>query len=161
MAREDNIRRHEALYAFLKAGDWAGFIAAFPEKCLFNVFGHTPLSGSFTDRDEFFANGAEERATRLAPGAQFATKSRILIADDHYSVGLMETAAMGTNGVPYDQQYIQILGHRDGQIVEYWEYLDTVVLESVIYDNHLATPRAAPRNPIDILFAVAGSDGGN
>jgi hypothetical protein len=151
MSKEENVRRHEMIYAYLRKGNWAGFISMFPKKCLFNVFGHTPLSGSWTDRDEFFAQGAEVRATQLKPGGIFAIRSRIVVADDYHSVGLMETDAMGTNGIPYDQHYIQILGHKDGEIVEYWEFFNTTVLEAVIYDNHLQKPRTRPANALDIL----------
>ena len=151
MSREDNIRVHESLFEALRAGDWNRFIGTFPADCQFNVFGQTPLSGTFNDRDKFFANGAEERATMLEPGGKFAIKSRILIADDRYSVGLMETKAMGTNGVPYEPQYVIILGFKNGKIVEYWEYFDTAVLEAVIFDNHLQKPRRKVPNPIDIM----------
>ncbi|HKT72555.1 MAG TPA: hypothetical protein VJQ47_06665 [Steroidobacteraceae bacterium] len=157
MSREDNVARHRQLYAYLRAGDWAGFIGAFPKVGLFNVFGHTPLSGSWTDRDEFFANGADVRATKLRPGGTFALRSRMVVADDYYTVGMMETDAQGTNGVAYDQHYIQIIGHRGGKLVEYWEFFNTTVLEAVIYDNPLGMLRNRPRNPVDILISTTGS----
>lgn len=115
MSKEDNIGRHEQIYAHLRNGDWAGFWGMFPKKGLFNIFGHTPLSGCWTDRDELMAKTAEANAEKICPGGMFAKRSRILVADEYYSVGLMETDAMGTNGVHYDQHYIQIVGHRDGQ----------------------------------------------
>ena len=155
MSREENIRRHEKIYTDLREANWESFINSFPEKCLFCVFGHTPLSGRWTDRDEFFGFSADLRATQLEPGGQFAVRSRVLVADEYYSVGLMETDAMGTNGVPYDQHYIQILGHKDGEIVEYWEFFNSTVLEAVIYENHLDQPRTPPSNPIDILESWA------
>jgi ketosteroid isomerase-like protein len=155
MSKAENVRRHEQLYAFLREGDWAGFIGSFPKKCLFNVFGATPLSGRWTDRDEFFGQGAEVRATKLVPGGTFASRSRVFIADEHFSVGMMETDATGTNGTPYEQHYIQVVGHKDGQIVEYWEFFDSTILEAVIFDNFLGNKRPKPSNPVDILESWA------
>lgn len=142
--RADNIALIEEYYACLHSGDFDGLAALHSEDVAFNMLGSTPVSGRWEGKAECFGPLVADLVVgKLVPGKfQFAVKWRIMSADDHCVVGIMQGGGPGLNGGQYDQTYCQVftIGERDGvaRIVELHEFYDTALVELVLNDNPTA-----------------------
>lgn len=149
MTIEENKAIATQWYEALRANDMDGMVALYAETGSFNVFGRTPISGAWTDRNAFFDNALPKIMGGLAE-VKFATRYRILMADERYVCAMMEGQGTGKNGKDYPQQYTQIFGIEDGKIVEFFEWFDTALVEEVIFDNALARGDTPPETRVDI-----------
>jgi ketosteroid isomerase-like protein len=141
----------ERWYTALAEGDVDGVIAGFHRDLVASVIGSTPVSGKFEGRDAFLAGTLGVVYAALDPQqSQFAQNWTIFAVDGQRVVGLMTGDAMGSNGRPYDSVYCQLFTIGDGQIIEYFEFLDTVVIESALFDNPLARPSELQREKLSI-----------
>ena len=82
-------------------------------------------------------------------------------AGGDYAVLLLRGGLPTITGGRYDQNYMQCFRVVDGQVVENHELLDSVMLETQVYAKRLATPRAAPAEPLAPrrLAAETANDG--
>ena len=110
--------------------------------------GHA-LSGRWEGKAECFGPLVADLVVgKLVPGEfQFAQKWRIMSADDHCVVGIMQGGGPGLNGEMYHQTYCQVFTIESGEIVELHEFYDTAMVERVLNDNPTErppTPQARP-----------------
>ena len=140
--RDDNVALVERWYGALAEGDLETFNAVHHEDCVYNISGHTPISGQ--------VHGMANLTTHVTPlvfGAldmdnyRFCTRHQIMCADDTRVVGIMESDGPGLNGVRYDQRYLHIFQCVGGHITQVWEFFDTALANAVMfYDPDLVVP---------------------
>ena len=156
MATSDDARSVvERWYTALAAGDVDGVVAGFHSDVVASVIGSTPVSGRFEGRDAFLAGTLGVVFESLDPEQiRFAKSWSIFAVDGPRVVGLMTGDAVAKNGRPYDSIYCQLFTIGDGQIVEYLEFVDTVVVEAALFDNPLTRPSEPQRAPMSITHLV-------
>jgi uncharacterized protein len=144
----------ERWYTALAAGDFDGVIAAFHPDVIASVIGSTPVSGKFTGRDQFIMGTLGVLLDALDPQqTRFAGSWSIFSVDGQRVVGMMTGDAVAKNGRPYNSVYCQLFTIGDGQIIEYLEFADTVVIEAAIFDNPLVRPSKLHRKPLGLSAA--------
>jgi ketosteroid isomerase-like protein len=138
-------------YGALAAGDIDGVVAAFQKDVRASVVGTTLVSGRYEGRDAFLYGTMGVDVEELDPErTQFAKRWSIFAVDGPHVVGMMSGDAIAKSGHPYNGTYCQVFTIRGDQIVEYVEFVDTVLIEAALFDNHLAQPRSLEREPLSI-----------
>ena len=64
--------------------------------------------------------------------------------DEHRVVAFMEADGNATNGERYNQRYCQTFGFRDGLIAEVFEFFDSTLAQTALWDNRLTKPEMPP-----------------
>ena len=157
MSNSDDVRSVVARwYTALAAGDVDGVVTGFHPDVVASVIGSTPVSGRFKGRDAFLAGTLGVVFDSLDPGqTRFAKTWSVFAVDGQRVVGLMTGDAVAKNGRPYNSIYCQLFTIGDGQIVEYLEFVDTVVVEAALFDNPLVRPSEMRREPMTITDLVS------
>ncbi len=136
MSQSANRALVEQWYQALKEKDLDRFVRVHHVDCVYNISGHSPISGQ--------VRGIGTLMDHVLPvvfGAldvevfQFCTKQKIVCEDSERIVGIMETDGPGTNGVRYDQRYVHMFGFRDGKIDRVWEFFDTALAAAVMFPD--------------------------
>ena len=121
----------------------------------------SPVSGRFTGKDFLQNVAAPEVFGRLQMDTfRFATKWKFMCADEQQVVAFMEADDQAANGERYNQRYCQTFGFRDGKIAGVFEYFDSTLAQSALWDNRLAEPahvreRPCFRSPRQVSFLAA------
>jgi ketosteroid isomerase-like protein len=151
----------ERWYEALAAGELVGVIAAFHPAVVAGIIGSTSFSERFTGRDHFtmetlraLMDALDHQQTRLAGSWS------IISADGQRVVGTMTGDMAAENGRPDDSAYRQQFAIGDGQIIEYLEFADTVLIEAAIFDNPLERPSELQREPLSLTAAGRARNGG-
>lgn len=132
----------EQWYRALQNVDLEAFTKVHAPDCVYNVSGHTPISGR-CDFQQLTAEVLPQVFGRLdLTQFRFGINPKIMCADGSRVVGVMEADGSGTNGVRYDQRYCHIFEVRDGLIREVWEFFDTQLAASVLFYD----PENSPTN---------------
>lgn len=149
--REANIRLAESYYQALERGDFEALAHLHADDVVFNLIGHTPVSGRWVGKAECFGPLVEELVVgKLVPETvQFSRKWKIMCADEDRVVGLMYGGGKATNGEDYLQTYCQIMTIRDGKIAELHEFFDTALVELALNDNPTVKDPTVPDRPFD------------
>ena len=144
--RAANIALIERYYQSLHDGDMEQLAALHSDDVAFNMLGSTPVSGRWEGRAECFGPVVADGVLgKLKPGHfQFANKWRIMCADDHRVVGIMQGGGPGLNGEQYDQTYCQVFTITNGAISELHEFYDTALVELVLNNNPTQKPPTPP-----------------
>ena len=152
MSNSDDARSVVARwYTALAAGDVDAVVAGFHPDVVASVIGSTPVSGRFKGRDAFLAGTLGVVFDSLDPGqTRFAKTWSVFAVDGQRVVGLMTGDAVAKNGHPYNSIYCQLFTINDAQIIEYVEFVDTVVVENALFDNPLTRPPERRRSPMSI-----------
>jgi len=112
-------------YQALADSDVEAFLSLQQDDVVYNVNGNTPVSGSFTGKDFLQNVVAPEVFGRLQMDSfRFATKWKIMCADEQRIVAFMEADGNAANGERYNQRYCHTFGFRDGKIAEVFEFFD-------------------------------------
>lgn len=136
MSKAENRALVEQWYTALATMDLDLFVAVHSEDCVYNISGHSPISGQ--------VRGIRTLMDHVLPivfGAlktdefRFCTRQKIVCADDERVVGIMEADGPGSNGVRYDQRYVHMFGFRNGKIGQVWEFFDTALANAVLFAN--------------------------
>ncbi|MEO9635491.1 MAG: nuclear transport factor 2 family protein [Parasphingorhabdus sp.] len=115
----------DAYYAALAAMDVDGFEALHHSDVVYNVSGHTIISGRY----ESFA-----ALKQVLPAIfealdfeqfQFAVKWRVMNDGPDGATAIMEAKGVARNGQRYDQRYAHIFSFRNGKIASVHEFFDT------------------------------------
>lgn len=139
MSREDDLKLVNAWYESLATGNLDQFRAIHSEDAVYNISGHTPISGQVSFPDLL------QHVLPVVFGAldqsrfRFCTRHKIVCADDTRIVGVMEADGPATNGVRYDQRYVHMFTCRDGKISTVWEFFDTALANAAMF--HLPNMR--------------------
>jgi ketosteroid isomerase-like protein len=148
MTREACVQLVASFYLALAKLDTDLFWSVQATDVIYNISGHSPISGRIQGRDAIVADilpavfGGLDLAT-----FRFATRWKIICQDDHRIVCVMEADGHGRNGVRYDQRYVHVFGFRDGLISELWEFFDTALADAVLFTPQAAVPRSAHLQP--------------
>lgn len=158
--REANIALATRYYGALAEGDFEGLAALHSDDVVFNLLGSTPVSGRWVGKAECFGPlVADGVVGKLVPETvQFSRKWRIMSADDHCVVGIMQGGGMGKNGHEYLQTYCQIMTIRDGLITELHEFFDTALVELALNDNPTAKGPSEVKRPFRFPSEEGGGD---
>ena len=140
--RATHIALIERYYQCLHHGDMEQLAALHSDDVAFNMIGSTPVSGRWEGKAECFGPVVADGVLgKLQPDQfHFAQKWRIMCADDHRVVGIMQGGGPGLNGEQYDQTYCQVFTITNGAISELYEFYDTALVELVLNDNPTCKP---------------------
>lgn len=123
----------EDWYKSLKTVDLALFQSIHAPDCIYNVSGHSPISGR-CDFPTLMKDVLPQVFGRLDIAKfKFALKHRIMCQDEHRVVGMMEADGPGTNGKRYDQRYCHTFEFRGDKISQVWEFFDTELARGVLF----------------------------
>ena len=146
MPKQMNRELAQAWYESLSVGDLEQFVAIHDPAVIYNIGGHTPISGQ--------VKGIQNLMEQIVPvvfGAldmnnmQFCKRFEIVCADDNRAVGIMEADGLGNNGIRYDQRYVHMFSARDGKLTQVWEFFDTALANAVMFtDPELRIPCVDP-----------------
>jgi ketosteroid isomerase-like protein len=129
-------------YEALAKVDLEAFMTLHAPDCIYNVSGHTPISGR-CDFSQLCADVLPQVFSRIdVANFRFATTWKIVCQDDQRVVGMMEADGVGTNGLRYDQRYLHVFEVRDGLIREVWEFFDTELAAKVLFYDPENSPTA-------------------
>jgi uncharacterized protein len=135
---------HEKLvttfYEALAKSDVELFLSVQTDDVVYNMSGHTPISGRVVGKKVLM----EDVLSLVFPGLQmdtmkFATKWKILCADDRRVVCIMEADGLGINGK-----------RRDDKISGMWEFFDTALANDVLFNA--AAPGTNSKNIAPFSF---------
>jgi ketosteroid isomerase-like protein len=134
----------EDYYRAMGADDFDHVVSLHDPDVVCWMSGRSLVSGRFQGRTELYAHMGEHVLGPLVPGEPYVKGSRIAIVDGDITVGLLHGGLPAKDGGRYDQFYLQIFRFEDGLIREIVEMFDTVMVETRLMKNRLATPRGAP-----------------
>lgn len=132
-------------YEALADWDIERFWACQSPDVVYNISGHTPISGRVKGRTAMEAkilppvfNGLDQQRF------QFTERWGVVCESETRVVAVMEADGLAKNGLRYDQRYIHIFDFRDGLIAEVWEFFDTALAEAALFAPPFdRQPRAA------------------
>jgi len=137
-------------YQALADSDVEAFLSLQQDDVVYNVNGNTPVSGSFTGKDFLQNVVAPEVFGRLQMDSfRFATKWKIMCADEQRIVAFMEADGNAANGERYNQRYCHTFGFRDGKIAEVFEFFDSTLAQKALWDNPLSEPESVPEREFE------------
>lgn len=144
--------------ACLREGDFPRLVTLHHPDLVCSLLGTSGVSGRYRGRDAFFAHTFKHVLGKLAETDESYLKDyRIGCASDHRAALLLHGGLPTRRGGRYDQHYLQIFHVVDGLIVEIHELLDTVMLETEIFDRTLRQPRSMPAEPLRPSLAIAAA----
>jgi hypothetical protein len=134
----------------LATGNHELFWQIHAKNVIYNISGHTVISGRIQGRERM----KNEIAAYVFGGldlarSRFATKWKIMCADEDRVVAMMEADCYASNGVQYDQRYLHIFAFRDNQISEVWEFFDTDLANRALFTPEHAVPRSTAHTAFD------------
>ena len=136
MIQADNRALVEQWYKALATTDLDLFVSVHHQDCVYNISGHSPISGQIRGIETLMENVLPVVFGALKMDEfQFCTKQKIVCADHERVVGIMEADGPGTNGVRYDPRYVHLFGFRDGKIAQVWEFFDTALANAVLFPD--------------------------
>lgn len=137
-------------YQALADLDVEAFLSLHQDDVVYNVNGSTPVSGRFEGK-EFLQNVVTpEVFGRLQMDTfRFASKWKIMCADEQRVVAFMEADGLAANGERYNQRYCQTFGFRDGKIAEVFEFFDSTLAQNALWSNRLAEPETPPEQQFE------------
>lgn len=130
----DHRQRVRDFYQALAEWDVARVWSRQSVDVVYNISGHTPISGRVHGRAAMEAEILPPVFEALeASRFQFAKQWSVVCESDDRIVAMMEADGPAKNGVRYDQRYLHIFDFRDGVIVEVWEFFDTALAEAALF----------------------------
>ena len=136
MSQSANRGLVEQWYRTLAEQDMERFVGVHHVDCVYNISGHSPISGQIRGIDTLMEHVLPVVFAALdAEVFQFCTKQKIVCEDGERIVGIMEADGPGANGVRYDQRYVHMFGFRDGKIDRVWEFFDTALAAAVMFPD--------------------------
>lgn len=133
----------ESWMTSLATGDQEAFWQIHAEDVVYNISGHSVISGQVRGRKAMMEEIVPHVFKALdLERSRFATKWKVMCDDGTRIVTIMEADCQGLNGVQYDQRYLHIFGFRGGQISEVWEFFDTDLANRALFTPEHAVPRA-------------------
>lgn len=150
MSEDPRLLLVERFYRALATFDIELFWSVQTADVVYNISGHTPISGRIQGRDKIQSDILPPVFAALRMDSfRFATKWQVICADDHRIVCFMEADGEGVNGIRYDQRYVHIFAFRDGKISGLWEFFDTALANSVMFTPEADVKRSLDLGPFD------------
>lgn len=140
-----NRRIVESWYTSLKAGDLETFEQIHSEDIIYDISGHSNISGRHLGRKKWFEQLAGQVMGSLHPeDFDFCTKFRIIAEDGDTLVGMMEADGPTKTGERYDQRYLHVFYLTDGVITRVIEFFDTELAAKTVLAACKPVPPDAP-----------------
>jgi ketosteroid isomerase-like protein len=135
-------------YQALADMDVEAFLSLQQDDVAYNVHGNTPVSGHFAGKD-FLQNVVAPQVfgNLQIDTFRFATKWKVMCADEQRVVAFMEADGYAVNGERYNQRYCHVFGFRDGKIAQVFEFFDSALAQRALFDNPLTKPETPPEQP--------------
>ena len=127
----------ERYFGHLAAGDGRAAFALMAPDVRYRVAGSTPISGERVGVSAMLEHTIRPFVGRLRGGAIQLHPSE-LIAEGERVVALAVSEAEALDGRPYRNEYAIVFRVQDGQITEVLEFLDTVLVETVVFGKALS-----------------------
>ena len=147
-------KTHEALvndfYRALATGDMDLFVGIHHADVVYNISGHTPISGQVRGMKALLEDILPQVFPALQMDSfQFSKKWKIVCADDRRIVCMMEADGLGTNGTRYDQRYVHMFEFRGDKISGVWEFFDTALANAVMFADPSASKTGGTLPPFE------------
>lgn len=147
-------KTHEALvndfYRALATGDMDLFVGIHHADVVYNISGHTPISGQVRGMKALLEDILPQVFPALQMDSfQFSKKWKIVCADDRRIVCMMEADGLGTNGTRYDQRYVHMFEFRGDKISAVWEFFDTALANAVMFADPSASKTGGTLPPFE------------
>lgn len=151
MSRKENIEIVHRFYKTLNTFDLEGYFALLDPKIEYHMSGNTVFSGIWRGIDEVkrLLNEVFERF--IPETCDFGRVYRIICADDNGAVAIMYGKGKTILDREYNQIYLHAFKILNGKITRFYDFYDTVMLESAIFGNDLQTPQKPATSRIDCL----------
>jgi ketosteroid isomerase-like protein len=111
------------------AGDDGAFWRLLHPDVHYTVIGSTPVSGTYTSREDFFQRALFPMGALLAEGARPVEVD--IVAEGPRVVLMWSGRGRMSNGAPYDNSYCWVLDVEDGRIRRIKAYLDTALVNDL------------------------------
>jgi uncharacterized protein len=136
MPPQSNVDLVNAWYDALAVGSIEKFVAVHSPDVVYNISGHTPISGQIRGMGTLLENVLPVVFGALDMNQfRFCKRRKIVCADDERIVGVMEADGPAINGTRYDQRYVHIFAFRNGKINEVWEFFDTALANAAMFHS--------------------------
>lgn len=124
----------ERWYSALQAGDLDTFRDLHHEDVIYDISGHSVISGRQCGRDKMLnvVVPAVMAALNLEEFT-FCTQYKIVAAEGNCVVGVMEADGKAARGGRYDQRYVHIFELDNGRIQRVMEFFDTELAAQVLF----------------------------
>ena len=149
MKNPTHTRLVEDWYRSLETVDLALFQSVHAPDCVYNVSGHSPISGQ-CDFATLMRDVLPQVFGRLDIAKfKFAIKQKIVCQDENRVVGMMEADGPGTNGKRYDQRYMHMFEFKGDKISQVWEFFDTALADGVLFYDPENSPTRGKMAPFE------------
>jgi ketosteroid isomerase-like protein len=120
--------------AAVAVGDGPTVRERFAESATWQLFGDTPMSGTWTGRDTIIAEFLAGALGSYEPGS-IRLEITVTVADGGRAVVEWTSRARTLRGEPYENLCIGAFTVRDGKIQAVREYMDTADAQGMLFDR--------------------------
>ena len=143
MSDNPNLHLVEDFYQALSSGDVELFWRIQTDDVVYNMSGHTVISGRMQGKKNMSADIVPYVFGGLQMDSfRFSKKWKVMCADERRVAVIMEADGLATNGVRYDQRYVHLFEFRDGLISIVWEFFDTQLANAALFHPAANVPRS-------------------
>jgi uncharacterized protein len=129
MSTAENKKLIQEAFAAWARGDGAAFFNLLADDVRWTVIGSTPVSRTFTSKQDFLAGAAQPLTAKLA--APIVPSIRAVIAEGDLIVLQWDGRSSAKNGTIYYQTYCWVMRIEGGKVREGTAYLDTALIEQI------------------------------
>lgn len=123
----------ERWYRALETQDLEAFRALHRADCVYNISGHTPISGR-VEMPALMQHVLPAVFGRLEMQRfRFGVRRGVVCAEGRRVVGMMEADGPTVDGLRYDQRYIHIFDVSGDRLTEVWEFFDTALANAALF----------------------------
>ena len=131
---KEHRNRVSEFYMALAQQDIARFWSCQKKDVVYNISGHTPISGRVEGRPAMEGNILPAVFDGLdLERFRFTKRWTVVCESEKRIVAIMEADGPAKNGVRYDQRYVHIFDFEEGLISEVWEFFDTALADAALF----------------------------
>ena len=126
----------EAFYTALRDGDVGTFLVIQTDDVVYNISGHSPISGCFKGKHRL----VNDLLPMIFPKLDmtrfgFSKRWKVVCSNEASVVCLMEADGFASNGERYDQRYVHIFEFSAGKIAKVAEFFDTELAQKALFSD--------------------------
>src|SRR5262249_53439293 len=129
MGAAENKKLIQDVFAAWARGDGAAFFNILADDVRWTVIGSSPVSRTYTSKQQFFEGATKPLNAKLAGPIQPTVRN--VIAEGDNVVLQWEGRATSKSGKPYNNSYCWVMRIENGIVKEATSYIDTDVLSDV------------------------------
>ncbi len=126
MSVAENKKLVQDAFAAWEGGDGTAFFRILADEVRWTVSGSSPVSATYTSKQEFLEKAVRPLSERLA--GNIKPTLRNIIAEGDWVVVQWEGEATSKSGRPYNNSYCWVMRVRDGKVQEGTAYIDTALV---------------------------------